>query len=272
MRRSLWVATACAALALPAGAQAADTYNSKPYRDSVTVANMLKHERALQSFADANGGTRAAGTAGNAATTDYITAQMKAAGWTVREQSFPINFFQPTGPSTFAETAPTPTTYAEGDDFSLMDYSGSGDTTKPVTAVDVRVPTAPNDTPSSNTSGCEPADFANFPAGNVALVQRGTCTFGTKAQNAQDAGASAVVIFNEGQTGRDGVVAGTLTDPVGIPALGISYKLGADTVNRLKSGSVTWHIVTQTISEPRMTKNVIADSPSGISGLPNRRR
>src|SRR6478752_10287931 len=78
MRRSLWVATACAALALPAGAQAADTYDSKPYRDSVTVANMLKHERALQSFADANAGTRAAGTSGNEATTDYVTAQMKA--------------------------------------------------------------------------------------------------------------------------------------------------------------------------------------------------
>lgn len=106
--------------------------------------------------------------------------------------------------------------------------------------------------------------MAGFPAGNVALVQRGTCTFGAKAQNAETAGASATVIFNEGQTGRDGVIAGTLGGPVGIPALGTSYQLGADTVNRIRGGqSVTWHVATQTISETRTTKNVIADSPFG---------
>ena len=59
---------------------------------------------------------------------------------------------------------------------------------------------------NSNTSGCEAADFAGFPAGAVALVQRGTCGFNVKVLNAQAAGASAVIVMNEGQPGRTGLV------------------------------------------------------------------
>jgi PA domain len=38
---------------------------------------------------------------------------------------------------------------------------------------------------------CPVANSQCFPAGNIALVQRGTCTFGIKATNAKAAGASA---------------------------------------------------------------------------------
>ena len=41
-----------------------------------------------------------------------------------------------------------------------------------------------------------------FVAGNIALLQRGTCTFQQKVENAQSAGAIGVLIFNEGQPGR----------------------------------------------------------------------
>ena len=41
----------------------------------------------------------------------------------------------------------------------------------------------------------------------VALIQRGTCDFAVKAQNAAAAGYAAVVIFNEGQPGRDELLA-----------------------------------------------------------------
>src|SRR5262249_53710162 len=98
----------------------------------------------------------------------------------------------------------------------------------------------------------------------IGLVQRGTCTCGTKAQSAENAGASAVVVFNEGQPGRQDVVAGTLGEPVGIPAVGVRYQFGADTVQRIRNGdAVTWHILTHTQSEIRQTSNVVADSPWG---------
>jgi hypothetical protein len=48
--------------------------------------------------------------------------------------------------------------------------------------------------------------LAGFPAGAVALVQRGTCGFNVKVLNAQAAGASAVIVMNEGQPGRTGLV------------------------------------------------------------------
>ena len=69
-----------------------------------------------------------------------------------------------------------------------MQYSGSGIMTANATAVaPVNVPI--DGTPAgTTTSGCDPANFAGFPAGNIALVQRGTCTFGNKAANAAAAG------------------------------------------------------------------------------------
>ncbi len=52
--------------------------------------------------------------------------------------------------------------------------------------------------PGATTSGCEAADFAGMPAGSIALMQRGTCTFGQKTDNAIAAGAVAAIIFNDG--------------------------------------------------------------------------
>jgi Zn-dependent M28 family amino/carboxypeptidase len=257
-------AVMAAVLALPGTAVAQEDFNSKPYRDTVTIPNIMVHERALQRFADANGGTRAAGTPGNTATTDYVLQTMQAAGWDARLQPFEFPFFQQTGPATFAQTSPTPATFTEDTDYTLMTYSGAGDVTGDVVPVDVTVPMDPNAPASTSNSGCEAADFAGFPAGAIALVQRGTCTFGEKAQNAKTAGASAVVVFNEGQVGRQEVVAGTLGGPVGLPAVGVSYQFGADAVNTIRGGAtVTWHLVTHTISETRTTNNVIADSPFG---------
>jgi Zn-dependent M28 family amino/carboxypeptidase len=266
VRRALLAAAVLAAL-VPASAQASDRYNSKPYRNSATVANMLTHERALQAIADANGGTRQAGTSGNDQTVDYIAKTMRSAGWTVQKQPFQFPYFKELAPSAFSQTAPTARTFESGTDFATMDYSGTGDVTAPVTAVGpLNVPIG--DTEAGTTaSGCAPSDFAGFPDGNIALVQRGTCTFGEKAQNAEAAGAGGIVVFNEGQPGRDEVLAGTLGGPVGIPALGISYALGADTVTALRNGqNVVWHITTSTISEERTTYNVIADAPWGDPG------
>src|SRR4030095_15548580 len=82
--------------------------------------------------------------------------------------------------------------------------------------------------PRATTSGCEAADFAGFPAGNIALIQRGTCTFAIKALNAQAAGATAVIIFNQGNTpDREGLIVGTLApDSANIPVVGASFAAG----------------------------------------------
>jgi Zn-dependent M28 family amino/carboxypeptidase len=256
----LAVPAALAVVPQAALAKPGDALGEKLARE-VTVPGIMEHEHALQDIATLNGGTRASGTPGFTASADYVTARLQAAGYQVQRQSFEFPFFQENAPSVLERTAPDPATFSNGEDFATMEYSGTGDVTAPVEAVDVQVP--PPAEPGS-TSGCEPEDFAGFTAGDIALVQRGTCTFGEKAANAAAAGASAVVIFNEGQEGRTDVLAGTLGEPVAIPAIGTTFALGEDTVSRLRAGqAVTFHVTTDTLSETRTTENVLADLPGG---------
>jgi len=51
-----------------------------------------------------------------------------------------------------------------------------------------------NDGTAPTSDGCEP--FVGFPAGAIALVDRGTCGFTVKVSNAQAAGAGAVIVAN----------------------------------------------------------------------------
>ena len=64
----------------PGTGSAAEVYNSRPYRQIVTVPNIVHHEQVLQNIAGANGGTRLVGTAGNVQTVDYIASTMTADG------------------------------------------------------------------------------------------------------------------------------------------------------------------------------------------------
>lgn len=160
--------------------------------------------------------------------------------------------------------SPNPKTYTDGNDFQTMQYSGSGDTTAPLWAVDLIVP-APG--PGATTSGCEAADFAGMPAGAVALMQRGTCTFRVKAENARAAGASASVIFNDGgDAGRLSVIGGTLNPPpMDYPVVGTSFGVGDELRSGVLNGSIgnTVRVRTDTVAEERTTRNVIAETPGG---------
>ena len=120
---------------------------------------------------------------------------MKKAGYRVRVQPFDFFVFTEVGDSVLQQTAPGSVTYVEGTDFAATDHSEPGDVTAAVTAVDLALGAG-----NTSTSGCESTDFAGFPAGNIALIQRGTCTFEIKAENAAAAGAVAVLFFNQGNT------------------------------------------------------------------------
>ena len=208
------LAAAVVTLALPALSSTAVGTDTTALRTAVTVAGVMEHEAALQAIADANGGTRASGTPGYAASVDYVAGLLTGAGYEVTVQNFTYDQFV-LNSSAFERVSPDPKVYAEGLDaeYSPMDYSGAGDFTAPLAlAGGITIPS-----PGGAASGCDAADFAGFPAGAIALIQRGTCTFRQKATNAQAAGAVAVVIFNEGNDDpnddRLGVIAGTLDPP-----------------------------------------------------------
>jgi Zn-dependent M28 family amino/carboxypeptidase len=268
VKRALLAAIAVSAMAsaaVPGVSSAAKPKNDKSEKaatklaNAVTVNGILRHERALANIAERNGGTRVSGSAGFDKSRDYVVGQLQNAGWTVTVQPFEFPYFQELAPTTLERTAPDAHTYGD-DEFATLEYSGSGDVTAGVEAVDLTLPPSPD---PGSTSGCEAADFAGFTVGDIALVQRGTCTFGEKVANAQAAGASAVLIFNEGQPGRQEVLTGTLGGPVTIPAIGLSFAAGQDLATLLQSGAVTIHVTTSTLSETRTTYNTIADAPDG---------
>jgi Zn-dependent M28 family amino/carboxypeptidase len=254
--------TALVALTVaPLGSTAAGP-DTTALRNAVTVKGILAHENAFQKIATRNKvdgvATRAAGTPGYEASVEYVAGKLRGAGYNVTIQPFSFELFEETATPILEQVTPTAKSYTAGTDFFTMEYSGSGDITAPVQGVDLTLPPSP--TPSS-TSGCEATDFAGFTAGNIALIQRGTCTFREKAENADAAGASAVIIFNEGQEGRTDAVAGTLSPPImDLPVVGTSFAVG----NELASGSnVTAHVFTQTQVTVTETENVIADTKTG---------
>lgn len=258
----VWGALLAAALA-PAAASAQDAVDSTNLRNAVTVEKIRAHQRALQRIADQNGGTRASGTPGYDASADYVAGQL-AGGYAITRQAFDFPFFQELSDAELERLSPNPTVYQRGVDFATMDYSGSAPAgvTGAVVPVDLALPPGP--TPNTSTSGCETTDFAGFPAGAVALLQRGTCPFGAKAANAQAAGAVGAIIFNEGQPGRTDLLLGTLGGPVvTIPVVGTTFAVGEELAALAAAGAVTVRLRTETISETRSTENVLAESRAG---------
>jgi minor extracellular serine protease Vpr len=60
--------------------------------------------------------------------------------------------------------------------------------------------------------------------GSIALIQRGTCSFSDKINNAQNAGAVAVIIYQ--LNGQETIFSGLLAQNTGIPAVMVSYTGG----------------------------------------------
>ncbi|HEX5510861.1 MAG TPA: S8 family serine peptidase, partial [Actinomycetales bacterium] len=67
-------------------------------------------------------------------------------------------------------------------------------------------------------NGCDAGQFAGMPKGAIALISRGTCTFGQKVYNAEQAGAAAAVIVNN-VPGDPIAMAADAAFPTTIPAV-----------------------------------------------------
>jgi Zn-dependent M28 family amino/carboxypeptidase len=243
----------------PANAGSPDHAFARQLVKRVTVQGVERHLQAFQAIANANGGNRAAGTSGYDASRDYVANKLRRAGYRVTLN--PINFVEgwtENSPAVLEQRSPNPRTYTAGTDFVTFEPSPAGDVTAQVQAVDLTLPPTP--TPTS-TSGCEQSDFNGFVAGRIALIQRGTCAFATKVLNAGRAGASGIIIFNEGQPGRTEPYALNIGEwRANIPMVFASFAVGNElaanpgTVVRLKVDA-TLRLGTD--------HNVIAETPRG---------
>ncbi len=169
------------------------------------------------------------------------------------------NVFTNVGPSLLDVVTPDRAPFVESTadvpgDFRVLSGSGSGDVTGELVPIDIvftEVGGVNTNEANTSTSGCEQGDYdaAGFQAGDVALLQRGTCTFIDKIALAVANGASAIVLFNEGQTGRTTDAFGSTT-AVPIPVVSTTFAVGVELTNLTTDGAVTIQAVTNTINEP----------------------
>ncbi len=120
--------------------------------ECVRAAGAMEHLEAFQEIADANGGTRAAGTEGYDESVEYVVDTLEAAGWEVELDEFDFVFVPP---PTLTQTAPITADYETG----VFTGTGYGTVTAAVTPVDI-VTALPRD---PVTSGCEDCGLRRLP-------------------------------------------------------------------------------------------------------------
>ncbi len=214
----------------------------KKLLECVTLDGVREHQAAFQAIADANNGIRTSGTPGYDQSAAYVAQQMTAAGYVVTVQNFQFQTFISLSPPILEQVAPPPAGPIVN---NIMSYSGSGDVTAPVSTV-------------SPITGCSAADFAGFPAGNIALISRGACTFALKATNAFNAGASGVVIYNNIPGTLNGTLGNGFTLNIGVTSVtqAVGQQLAA-------TPGLVMRLRTDTFRGIATTSNVLAETPGG---------
>jgi len=273
----------CAAAFVPMTASADPTaaecdarVNDTPAKlvECIQTDDLMAHLGAFWDIANANPGpdghpSRNSGEPGYKASADYVARVMTEAGYDVTIQTYQFDYFAYAGVPTFSEVSPVAHDYVLGTDFNPGQSTGSTSPGEPLQpAGGIVIP--PTQT-SSSTSGCTPADFVGFTSGKVALIQRGGCNFGVKILNAEAAGASGVIIFNEGNPGRTGLLNGSIVDASGnpfvptVPVVFTTFAIGQFLLNQYQAGPAP----SVNVTVPGLVKpgtddyNVIAESRGG---------
>jgi subtilisin family serine protease len=109
---------------------------------------------------------------------------------------------------------------------------------------------------TSTLLGCNPGQAVGSLTGKAALVKRGTCSFYEKAFNAQKAGASAVILYNNAAGFVSPTVAGT--PPITIPVVSITLADGNLIASRLSTGPVTMTWTNQLLNSPNPSAGLVS--------------
>jgi hypothetical protein len=288
-QRMRWVVLSCVAVAvmLVATITASASTSSRRGGNCDTQANdtpsklipciqqkdLWKHMQAFQAIADANPSpadgmpSRNSGEPGYNASADYVASVMKAAGYDVTLQPYKFTYYAYTAQPVFSEVSPTPHDYPVGVEWNPGQSTGTANAALQPAGGIIIPPTQT----TSSSSGCTASDFSGFAAGRIALIQRGGCNFGVKVQNAQAAGASGAVIFNEGNPDRTELLNGSLVDAAGnpiiptIPVAFTSFATGLDLYNQYQQGAApVLKMSIQALVQPNADDwNVIAESKGG---------
>ncbi|MEU8773898.1 M28 family metallopeptidase [Streptomyces sp. NPDC048606] len=223
---------------------------AKELVEEVTARGAYRHLERFQKIADANGGNRAAGTPGHAASAAYVHDTLKKAGYQVSYQDFDIHEAHTrTERTTLLGAEPRELATAA---FTYTKSTPAGGLTAPLALARV------DDTP-----GCTADDYpAGAFAGKIALVKRGSCTFVEKQNAAAAAGAVGVIVYNH--SGTTPVRGGFSTPAEGIiPSAGITLADGEALTAAAAKGEVRVRLDLDQEHVRKTTRNVIAETRGG---------
>jgi hypothetical protein len=226
----LFVAVFGAVVALVLANRRDDEPEPPPRQATTSERGLEAHLRALQRIAVEHGGTRAAGSPGDAATAGYIEQRLRAAGYRVTTERFAVPFFRETSPPRLVVGS------RRVRPIRTLQFSSGATASGRVVAAGL---------------GCSAGDFAALREGDVAHIRRGECFFRDKAVNAQRAGAAAALVVDQQRE----PVAATLQRPgLRIPVLALGSDAGEGLAGRRATVSV------HAASSRRETASVIAES------------
>jgi PA domain len=191
---------------------------SQAYRATIDEDGLRKHLEAFQQAADLSGGIRAAGSSGWVKSLQYVARQLTEAGYIVRYHEFLAPYYEEltppeltilSSPMSITNTAPS------NQKSTFFAYKGSASGVVQASVHSVAV-------------ACNSRDFDEMPAGSIALIQTGTeCPPYDQLYNAFNyAGASAVILVNQGTQGNEDALRMPFHKPLPIPVLLGSSALG----------------------------------------------
>lgn len=227
--------------------------SSQALQDGITTGALMGNLQQLDAIASANGGNRAFGYAGFAASVEYILSRTRDTDkFDTWVQDFPALF---NSVESIAFSVANTSYHVIG-----LSYSPS----TPVEGV-----TSPLVLGASGPEGCTKESYDGLDVkGKIALVQRGACPDGTtlagRLKPAAAAGAVSVIIYSDVETP---VTGGTLSNPNPdeyVPGGYINKVDGEALAARIRAGeAVTAYFQqTQTI-ETKITQNIFTETKEG---------
>ncbi|CUA76403.1 aminopeptidase Y [Rhizoctonia solani] len=172
----------------------------------------MVHANKWQEFADRGGGSRSSGTKGYNLSVDYVYNLAKTAGYNVIRQGIPSSQWE-----LYSQSLKIGDREFTRDDFIAF-------TNSPATVEDgiktnlVFVP------PGESGPGCSISDYADLNVtGQAVLIACGTCPFTTKCALAKEAGAAAVIIYNNipHQGAFSSLISFDLSDSIPMVSIGL---------------------------------------------------
>lgn len=134
----------------------------------------------------------------------------------------------------------------DGREFGYAEATGS-----PSAPTTGSLPLSRTGTPASTADACTATGALPDLSGTVALIERGTCPFYEKARNAQQAGAAAVILYNNVPGALSPTVAppSPADPPITVPVVAVSQEDGVELDSRIAAGTatLTWTDETTTI-------------------------